>query len=212
MGLKESVFSVAKEWENSPYYRDADSAEWLAPFWGDGPFLKGFSALDLRSTIELACGRGRHAERVAPRCGHLHIMDVLESNIAHCRERLSRFRNVSYHVCSGHDFRPIGNTTVTAIYCYDSMVHFSPDVVRAYINDTARVLKNKGRALFHHSNFPGPSAETYMGNPAARNVMTRQLFANLAKAAGLTVIEATLLDWPVGGHRNLDCLTLLEKP
>ena len=36
------------------------------------------------------------------------------------------------------------------------MVHFSADLVQAYLRDTARVLKPGGMALYHHSNYPAP--------------------------------------------------------
>jgi len=34
------------------------------------------------------------------------------------------------------------------------MVHFSADLVQAYLRDTARVLKPRGMALYHDSNLP----------------------------------------------------------
>ena len=56
-------------------------------------------------------------------------MNVHEENIEYCRTRLARFQNTVFFTNSGHDFRPIADCALTAIFCYDAMVHFSPNLV-----------------------------------------------------------------------------------
>jgi cyclopropane fatty-acyl-phospholipid synthase-like methyltransferase len=142
--------------------------------------------------------------------GAVTLMDVHASNIQACRRRLGRHGHLTFIVNNGYDFRPVRKSDVTAIFCYDAMVHFAPDVVSSYLRDTRRVLSEGGLALYHHSNYSAPDGRNYALNPGARNHMTAALFQSLALAAGLDVVESHVLPW--GGVDALDCVTLLANP
>lgn len=204
--LKSSVAIVGEAWKQSPYYEDAE--KWTFHFWGDeSTFKRHFQRLDLRTVVELACGHGRHAERVAPMAGTLELCDIHEENLAVCRKRLASFENVQYLKNSGFDFRPLPDASTTAIYCYDAMVHFSSDLVSSYLEDTARILVRGGMALYHHSNYDIDKGVHYGLNPHARNLMSMERFRNLSEAAGLRVVDSEVLEW--GGCKDLDGLTLV---
>lgn len=207
--LAASIDVVKAPWQDSPYYDRAE--EWLHVFWDDGSLFRSlFDRLDLTRTVELAVGHGRHAAIVAPRAGTLIVMDVFEENLAFCRTRLSSHDNVRFARTSGAMFDGVDAGWATAIYCYDAMVHFSHDIVESYLNDTFRVLQPGGRALYHHSNFDSDMTQHYGLNPGARNLMTQEEFAALATAAGLDVLESTVIDW--GPDSGIDCVTLVERP
>jgi len=207
--LLASVQLVAEPWRDSAYYGEAE--RWTPYFWnGAMPFRRYFDQLDLDVVIDLAAGYGRHAEMAAPLCRHLILMDVIAHNLKICRVRLAKRQNISYLANNGYDFQPLPAAAISAIYCYDAMVHFSPEIVAAYLADSARVLRPGGRALFHHSNYDGPPAAHYGQNPHARNHMTAARFAGLAAQAGLAVLESELIPW--GGLPELDGITLLERP
>jgi ubiquinone/menaquinone biosynthesis C-methylase UbiE len=207
--LKDSVTVVGEPWKDSPYYSDAEP--WTFVFWDAGTtFRTLFGRLDTTATLELACGHGRHGEKSASACGHLYLMDIHEANIEFCRSRLANFANVECLVSNGYDFQPLLEASLTAIYCYDAMVHFSPDLVKSYLLDTARVLKPGGRALYHHSNHLAPLDRHYGLNPHARNHMSKELFAQYASEASLQVVEQIVIPW--GGMADLDCLTLVQRP
>lgn len=207
--LERSVKTVGEAWKQSSYYKDAE--QWTFMFWSHGHgFREYFDLLDLSSVVELACGHGRHSEQVAPLAGHLSVMDIHEENLYVCRKRLERFANVSVQKNNGYDFRPLNDASTTSIFCYDAMVHFSPDVVISYLGDAARILGPGGQALFHHSNHDAGSGQHYGLNPHARNAMTLAKFGEHANAAGLAVVKSTPVDW--GGVTGLDGLTLLRKP
>ena len=89
-------------------------------------------------------------------------------------------------------------------------VHFDSDVIRAYLRETARVLRRGGRALFHHSNYGDNPGGDVHDNPRWRNFMTENLFQHYAAKCGLRYLASQVLDWD--GHPALDCLTLLELP
>lgn len=205
--IEESVRLVGQSWKHSPYYDNAERL--MHVFWREGtPFRRLFDRLDLTSALELACGHGRHSEHIVERCGHLILMDIHQENIEFCRSRLAAFANVECHVNSGHDFRPVADGSLTSIFSYDAMVHFSPDVVRAYLADTARVLTPYGMALYHHSNYAAPLDRPYSRNPQARNHMTTALFEQYCAEAGLVIEESIIMSW--GGEPDLDCVSLLR--
>lgn len=206
--LQNSVDVVGEPWKESAYYADAE--RWTFIFWDpEHPFRRWFDRLDLRNTLELACGHGRHAERAAPIAGELTLLDIHEANLDACRKRLAGFDNVRYILNGGFDFQPVPDASLTAIYCYDAMVHFSPDLVAAYLQDARRVLAPGGMALLHHSNYEADPAQHYGMNPQARNRMTLGMFRELAERAGLEVVEQKPVDW--AAIPGLDGLTLLRK-
>lgn len=207
--LADQVSNIRKPWEGSIYYSNAE--KWTFLFWDEGmPIRKFFNRLDLKFTVELACGHGRHAERSAPLAKKLLLVDVIEENLNVCRERLSQFAHVNCALGTGTTFPAVKPNSVTAIYCYDAMVHFSPDIIESYLKDTCRVLKKGGRALYHHSNYADGEGKHWATNPHARNFMTLGLFSELASKHGLKVVEQAEMDW--AGVKSLDGLTLLEKP
>lgn len=208
MSIEKSVNYVASAWKESPYYDDAE--KWTYLFWDDATvFRKLFEMLDLDNVIELAVGHGRHSEKIAHRCGRLTLMDIHQENLDVCNRRLAQFSNVSALLNSGYDFQPAKSDSVSAIFCYDAMVHFSPDVVESYIKDASRVLKPGGRALYHHSNYDAPGSK-YSTNPHSRNHMTQDIFRSYCDAAGMRVLESTVIRW--GRVQDIDCVSLIERP
>jgi SAM-dependent methyltransferase len=207
--LDASVAIVGEAWKESAYYADAE--QWTFIFWDPAhPFRPFFDRLKLRNVVELACGYGRHAEQVAPLARQLTLMDIHQENLDVCAQRLAQYSHVTCILNNGYDFAPVKDASVTAIFCYDAMVHFSPDLVASYLRDTARVLKPGGRALFHHSNHDADPALHYGSNPESRNRMTMAMFAELATAVRLDIEDSRTIDW--AGVPELDGLTLLRKP
>jgi len=206
--LENSVKVVAEPWRDSTYYEDAE--KYTSMFWNEGTIYRTlFNELDLACVIELACGHGRHAEVIASQCNKLCVIDVHDENISFCRQRLGDLPNIDFIVGNGMSFDGVADASVSAIYCYDAMVHFSPDLVESYLADSFRVLKPGGKVLLHHSNYDAPLDRHYGQNPHARNHMTFGLFSALAEKAGLQITESVAIDW---GVANLDRVSLLRKP
>jgi SAM-dependent methyltransferase len=168
------------------------------------PFLDD---CDLSSTIDLAAGHGRNSRKLAERADRLLILDIQSDNVATCRRRFSGLPNVTCAKNNGYDLHPAEDEAWTLVFCFDSMVHFEPEVVRSYLRDTRRVLRRGGRGFFHHSNYV--LGKDWPANPHARNYMSADLFAGFAEAEGLAVVRQSVFDW---GHvPELDCITLVEK-
>lgn len=209
----ESVKHVADDWHSDPYYDRAEQADWMQGFWDaqnlQYPFRRLFNSLNLRITLELAVGHGRHAAQIADHVPALILMDVVAENVDYCKQRFAGRSNVACIQNEGADFRPMPDASASAIYCYDAMVHFEYDVVVSYIRDTARVLEGGGRALYHHSNLSAYPGGDHRKNPGGRNFMSQALFVHAARRAGLEIVESIPMDWD---KPFTDCLTLLRKP
>lgn len=210
------TLEIARDWKTTDYYDKAESDAWTDPFWKPGtPFRRLFERLDTTSTVELACGHGRHSARLLnmkrdrTALQSLVLLDVVEENALHCKGRFSDVSGVSVHTNSGYDFHPVEDGSVSAIFCFDAMVHFEYDAVFSYLQDASRILQHGGRALFHHSNLDKYPGSDYRNNPHWRNFMSKNLFAHAAIRSGLHVLEQVTMDWDEA--RNLDCLTLVEK-
>ena len=207
--LEKSIENVRKPWIGSRYYGDAE--KWTYLFWEEkSSFKKLFDRLSKRTMIELACGHGRHAENTAAVATKLTLVDVIEENLLVCRDRLQEFNNLQFKLGNGAEFPDTRASSTDSIYCYDAMVHFSPDIVESYLKDTARVLRKGGCALYHHSNYADGKDKGWGTNPHARNYMTRELFASIAEQNGLQVLEQIVIPW--GGVPELDCISLVGKP
>jgi SAM-dependent methyltransferase len=213
MRKEQITAGIASDWRNHPYYDKAEAA--AAFFWRPAsPYGYLFAKLDLACVLELACGHGRHLPHYRGRAGIVHLVDVNAENIAFCRERFADEQEVHFHVNDGATLPDVADESLTALFTYDSMVHFDIGDIASYLEETRRVLKPGGRALFHHSNNDRNPGAWYSENVHARNYMSAGLFRHLAIRAGLTCIEQLVTDWGGGPNRafGIDCLTLCEKP
>lgn len=202
----------AAVWEQSTYYDNAEHWTWL--FWSDEqPFLPLFRMLNLENVVELACGHGRHSEQALKYSSGIKVLtlvDVLQSNIDFCKTRLKKYDQCRYVTNAGTSFTGVPDSSVTAIFCYDAMVHFHRSVVLEYLLDMNRILKNGGRALVHHSNYAIDPDDSFAVHPHARAFMSAKLFEIYVGRAGLRLLGQRIINW--GEEKNLDGISLIEKP
>jgi SAM-dependent methyltransferase len=186
-----------------PYFDAAEAG--FEPLWRViERFLQG---ADFTSVLDLATGRGRNAQKLLPLAGRLTLVDIRPENIAFCRGRFAADPRIRFIANTGYDLRDVPDASVTLFYCFDAMVHFDSDVVRAYLAEARRVMAPGARAFLHHSNHTG--GEDWMLAPHCRNFMSKPLFAHYARKEGLTVLRQDVFDW--GGVAGLDCLSLLQR-
>lgn len=188
------------------YYKSSENT--TAVFWKeDSPFRKMFNRLDTTYIVELACGRGRHVPRYIEQSKQIVLVDILEKNISYCKERFKECDKIQYYINSGDNFKELADNTYTAIFSYDSMVHFESIDIYHYLLDTHRILKNGGMALYHHSNNHADYKASFITGEGGRNYMSMELFAHFADRSGLEVLEQQVIKW---GNVE-DGITLLRK-
>lgn len=203
------ICKAAHEDAMEDYYESSDTEEGLAFFWKDGECKGLFDQLDLSNVVELACGRGRHVPLYAEKSEHVTLVDILDKNIEFCKQRFSGYGNISYLVNNGRDLSALKSDAYSALFTYDSMVHFELMDIASYLDETYRILEPGGMALFHHSNNNSDYKASYDNAIEARSFMSKNLFAYLAYRSGFEVLEQHVVDWVVP---DLDCLTLVMKP
>ena len=201
---------IARRWISKPYYENAERS--VAFFWADKSHFKPlFEKLDLTHVVEIACGHGRHVPHYLENAGHISLVDVNVENIDFCKERFSDEKIGFFHN-DGRSFPGIEDGSATAVFSYDSMVHFELLDINAYLIETKRVLRPGGRALFHHSNYIQSPENPQWSNPHGRNFMSAEIFRHLASRAGLSVLTQIVIDWGKGAKKSfqLDCISLLQ--
>ncbi|MCH5261310.1 MAG: methyltransferase domain-containing protein [Lachnospiraceae bacterium] len=193
------------------YFERAEKESSLSIFWNkDSVFYGMFCKLDLDNVVELACGRGRHVPRYIEKSGRITLVDILDKNIEYCKERFRDEKNIVYYKNNGYDLQDLQSGVYTSLFTYDAMVHFEMLDIFNYLKETERILVGGGKALFHHSNNTEDYKITFSSATRGRNYMSRDLFAHLVNRAGMRVVKQEVFDW--GGSKELDCLTLVEKP
>lgn len=215
--LDEDQVTFLREWcayhhacDNNQWFEDAEKEESVEVFWGENTiFHKYFNELDLRNVIELACGRGRHVSHYMDKAGKITLVDILKENMVICRERFRDAENIVYYQNNGYNLEELGDNEYTALFTYDSMVHFEMMDVYTYLKDIYHVLKEGARALFHHSNYTKDYTVDFAQTPHARCFMGKDVFAYLANRAGFKILKQEVIDWYE--ESDLDCITLVEK-
>lgn len=188
--------------------------------------------------LEVAPGHGRWTEFLVAHAAKVHLFDLNASCMDACRQRFADVDHVTFCVNDGASLPGVADATVDFVWSYDSFVHMEADVIAAYLGEFARVLRPGGRAVIHHAGRRHAmlplgfmvrlgSLPRYiykllsmkrdtMGRPdGKRSVVSRQLFARLALAAGLEV-ESQIDSW--GDQDQFDCkrfndvVTSMQQP
>ena len=200
---------VGRDWIEAAYFTEAEAAaesQWAGIIL---PFLQiGATGIDLSVTLDLAAGHGRNAARLLPLVGELVLVDIHASNLEACRRRLGDDPRIRYAPTDGCTL-PVPDASVSFLFCFDAMVHFDSDVVRAYLRECRRALRPGGHAFLHHSNDARDPGGDFRRHPHWRNYLSLGLMRHYAVKEGLEVVRQAPLDWAHDGT-EIDGLTLLR--
>ncbi len=122
------------------------------------PRIHSFVPAD--TILEIACGYGRWTQFLKNSCNRLIALDLSEQCISACRERFGECTNVEYHLNDGKSLEMIADSSVDFVFSFDSLVHADGAVLKSYISQLNRILKDDGVAFIHHSNL-GEYSEMY---------------------------------------------------
>jgi SAM-dependent methyltransferase len=199
---------LARDGDWSEYYDTAEAdVEWQ---WRIiEPFLRESPKPDLSVVLDFACGRGRIAERFAGISGKLICTDMAADAVEQCRRRFARRLNVECLV-NGNGSIPIPSGSITFLYSWDAMVHFSVTELAEYFAEFKRVLKLDGMGLVHHSNYAALSsvARPWPQNPGSRAYVSAEDVRHICERCGLILIKQQVIDW---SQANLDCITVVRN-
>jgi ubiquinone/menaquinone biosynthesis C-methylase UbiE len=100
--------------------------------------------------MELGCGGGRIARRVASHCQLLVCIDIEIDMLALCRRATQGLGNVGLLLCTSQGLNiPIRTQSLDFVYSFDTFVHLDQRVVYKYLVECARVLRPGCRAAVH---------------------------------------------------------------
>jgi SAM-dependent methyltransferase len=89
--------------------------------------------------IDVGCGSGRWSVMVAPRVGHLHLLDASSDALAVAKQNLAGLGNVSFHLASVGDI-PVDDNSLDFAFSL-GVLHHVPDTMAA-IRAIATKLKS----------------------------------------------------------------------
>jgi len=203
---------IARRWADTPYYNAVENTAYKQ--WEDLilPFFGVFRP-DLEHVLELAQGHGRFTEIFLRDAGFVTAVDVNSENIMFCKERFGDLPNLRLIENDGVTLKEIDNNSISFVFCFDSMVHFDSDIVRIYLREFRRVMRDGASGFLHHSNFTKNPGGDFQRSRHARNFMSSEMFAHYALKEGLAVVKQEVIDWGSGEKfsPSLDGLALLKK-
>lgn len=190
------------------YFSSAEKSihtQWDNIIW---PLIKNF---DYDVVLELAPGAGRNTEKLCAVSKKIYAIDYSAAAIEKCRKRLGdSFKGckIAYYINNGRNLEMILDRSISAIYCWDSAVHFNKAIMVNYIEEFARVLKVDGRGFVHHSNLGKKARKDIKDNQSWRSDVSKEFFFDACIKNGL-MIEVQI-DIPWGNI--IDCGTVFYKP
>jgi SAM-dependent methyltransferase len=200
----------------SAYYDDAESCienQWKLLIW---PEIQNFN---FESTLDFAAGHGRNSSMLAKLAKRLSIVDPNPDAVEFLRQRFPVNAQAQCAVSviqnNGVDLKDVPTDSVTALYSWDSMVHFEKRLIEAYMPEFQRVMAPGALGFIHHSNFGRVSDDPdFRKHPAWRANVDKDFFAQCCFRHQLVAIRQVTIDWWVGGVliQNLDCISIVCKP
>ena len=173
----------------SDWFECAESSidrQWAEHIW---PLI---SLFDFSKVLELSPGGERNTARLCKVAGSIIAVDLNQYALDKCRETLGEIHlgcTISYRKNNGVDLRMIPKKSVTAVYCWDSAVHFETTILDSYIHEFSRVLTSGGRGFLNHSTLGETAHRDIKRNPGWRSNASINSVAESCTAANLRVLH-----------------------
>jgi SAM-dependent methyltransferase len=194
---------AGEEWtQQVREFRNMDPDEWKAGLI-NGMLIPWIP--EDKTVLEIGPGAGRWSEVLCERAARLLLADISATCLDLCRRRFADKPHVEYWLIGEDGLSFIPDDSIDAIWSYDVFVHINPTDIASYINDFRRILKPGGVAVIHHAGEVYPEALRTRG---WRSAMTREFFAHLVHAAGLSLVlqDESLV------HMPGDVISVFKKP
>lgn len=164
--------------------------------------------------LEIAPGFGRITQYLASLCKTLTVVDLTPRCIEACKERFKDYRHIRYFVNDGKSLEMIADNSIDFVFSWDSLVHAESDVLRSYLLQLSRKLKEGGAGFLHHSNVgayknPDTGQLSVVNKHWRATSMSAELFRQYCKEAGLICVTQEIIGW--GGEILNDCFSFFIK-
>jgi ubiquinone/menaquinone biosynthesis C-methylase UbiE len=145
--------------------------------------------------IDVGCGSGRWSVMVAPRVGHLHLLDASADALAVARQNLADATNVTFHLASVDNI-PVGDNSLDFAFSL-GVLHHVPDTLAA-LRSVAAKLKSGAPLLVYLYYALDNRAWWYRAIWRLSNLL-RKVISRLSPGKRLVVsqIIAVIAYWPL---------------
>jgi SAM-dependent methyltransferase len=138
--------------------------------------------------LEIGCGVGRMTRWFAGSFGEAHGVDVSPEMLERARRRLAAIPNVTLHPGSGFDLRPLPDAYFDLVFSYIVFQHIpSADVVRSYVREAARVLRDGGAFKFQVNGDQSADYRSHVRDTWQGETFSREEIAAMLADAGLSL-------------------------
>jgi SAM-dependent methyltransferase len=224
------------EWDGNYNWMAAQGDEWSAS-WG-GPFMQWYGTILPRihryipteCILEIACGYGRWTQYLKDLCKNIIVVDLSEECINACKRRFANCSHIEYYINDGKSLSMIRESCIDFVFSFDALVHADDSVMRAYIFQLRRILKERGVAFIHHSNL-GQYYATYSAIrkiPKLEGLLKRlsllpkdlgwrdfsvdaKKVESLALENGLKCVSQEIIPWIDTRQIYADCISTITK-
>lgn len=207
----DAVRDCAGHYAEDPRYF-ADNEQFMDWQW-EHVIKPNLAGQQVRRVLEIAAGYGRNTAKLADIAEEIWVTDVNASCIAACEKRFVDWTGscrLHFVQTDGLGFRGVPEGRIDFIYSWDSMVHFTPEVLRQNIFSASRLLVPGGRGFIHHANLPPHRAQAYWkNNPGWRSAVDAPMVAGFLQEASLKILRQVCFSW--ANVPWLDCMTLFSK-
>jgi SAM-dependent methyltransferase len=161
--------------------------------------------LPAKAVLEIAPGFGRWTQFLLGACGSFQGVDLSQQCVDACIARFAGRSNAKFFKNEGTSLECAGDGTIDLVFSFDSLVHATAEVMRAYVPEILRVLSPSGIAFIHHSNWG--EVGHHLSNDHGRGTDgSADDVARVISETGGKVIIQEKINW--GFHECTDCLTL----
>lgn len=102
-----------------------------------------------RTLLELGCGMGRHTLAFAHVFQRVIAVDVSDEMLSLAKSNSQDIDNISWILTDGRNLAAVRDDSVDVVFSYLVLQHLpSPDMIRSYLVEFARVLRPGGIAYF----------------------------------------------------------------
>jgi ubiquinone/menaquinone biosynthesis C-methylase UbiE len=151
--------------------------------------------------LDIGCGSGRWSAMVAPRVGHLHLLDASNDALEVARENLRGVQNASFHLASVGNI-PLSDNSLDFAFSL-GVLHHVPDTTAAIRTIATKLRKGAPFLIYLYyafDNRPG----WYIGIWRASNVL-RLAISRLSPKMKLAVSQfvALTIYWPLARFASI---------